>query len=128
MALVAADAATSNKKRRLSASKKDNMKIQLAAQEEDRLAKEKLADIVKALKSASYQTLLAVGAFLTEKGELAERVFPRCVKYYAGNTNRAVPMKVVIETLAACAGYDAGNLRAFMGELRPLFMLSLIHI
>ena len=45
------------------------MKNQLAAQEEDQLAKEKLADIVKALKSASYQTLLAVGAFLTEKGE-----------------------------------------------------------
>ena len=50
MALIAADAAPSNRRGAWSASKKDSMKIQLAAQEEERLAKEKLADITKALK------------------------------------------------------------------------------
>ena len=125
----AALSAPGNKKRRLSVANKESMKLALASQEEDRLAKEKLGEICRLLKTAPYQTLLAVSAFLEERCHtLPERVFPRCVKYYGGPSNRSVPTKTVIEVLAACTRQDMGTMRMvadFQTEMRCLYLYGL---
>ena len=63
----------SNKKRRMSEAKGEVMKATLSAQEEERMAKEKLQEVVKTLKGCSYSTLLAVSAFIQEQAAAKEK-------------------------------------------------------
>ena len=125
-AIVAAPG--SNKKRRLSDAKKDSMKLQLASLEEEKMLKEKLAEVAKQLKGASYDTLLAVSTLLQEKPILLDKTFPRCVKYFGGASNRAAPMKVVIEAVAAMTKWEVGSMRSLPDhskQLRWLYLYAL---
>lgn len=128
-AAAAPAAPTGNKKHRLSGAKKHSLKLQLATQEEERLAKEKLTELTRQLKSASYQTLLAVSDFLEETcKDLPDRTSPRCVKFFGEALNRAVPLKIVMEVLSACTQWDLGGMRSLQddsNELRNLFLYGL---
>ena len=104
------------------------MKEALADMQEEKLQKEKLAEIIKVLKASSYQTLLAVGGFLEEKSQQKERCFPRGVKYFGGPLTRAVPHRVVMDILMKCGGFSQQALRNINEPtvtLRQLWLYSL---
>ena len=103
------------------------MKSQLASQEEDKMLKEKLGEVQKQLRGASYHTLLAVSAFIDAGANMMDKAFPRCVKTYGGASNRAVPIKVVIEALAAMTEWEVGAMKSLQdnSELRCLFLYAL---
>ena len=71
------------------------------------MLKDKLGEVQKQLRGASYHTLLAVHAFIEDKKDKEDKALPRCVKNYGGASNRAVPMKVVIGALAAMTKWEA---------------------
>lgn len=90
------------------------------------MLKEKLGEVQKQLRGASYHTLLAVSAFIDAGANMMDKAFPRCVKTYGGASNRAVPIKVVIEALAAMTEWEVGAMKGLQNsELRCLFLYAL---
>ena len=68
-----------------------------------------------------------MSAFIDAGANMMDKAFPRCVKTYGGASNRAVPIKVVIEALAAMTEWEVGAMKSLQdnSELRCLFLYAL---